>query len=217
MKKIALVCLVVVGSLVASPAQLVITEAMSSSGTGGTPDWFELTNQGATALSISSFKVDDNSFAFGSSVSLLGISTIASGESVVFIESSVASDITSFRSFWGGLSTLQIGSYSGSGVGLSSAGDGLVVFNASGTNLTGNVTFGAATTGVSFSYNPQTNTFGALSVAGQFGARTSNSASPSNIGSPGVIPEPSTYALAGLGLVLLAFFRRMCGGVSRFC
>src|SRR4051812_36455368 len=41
---------------------LVITEVMSSSGTGGTSDWFEVTNTGPAAVDITGYKMDDNSF-----------------------------------------------------------------------------------------------------------------------------------------------------------
>ena len=39
-------------------AGIVITEVMSSSGSGGTPDWFELTNDGSSAVSLSGWKMD---------------------------------------------------------------------------------------------------------------------------------------------------------------
>jgi hypothetical protein len=70
-------------------ANLRITEAMSSSNGNGTPtsDWFELTNYGSSAVSISGLKVDDNSYNFAVSVALSGITSIGAGESVIFIES----------------------------------------------------------------------------------------------------------------------------------
>lgn len=49
-----------------------ITEVMSNSGTDGTPDWFDLTNLGTTAVDITGWKVDDNSSAFGNSLVLNG-------------------------------------------------------------------------------------------------------------------------------------------------
>ena len=48
-------------------SQVRITEVMSS---GGTSDWFELTNFGSTALDITGCKVDDNLFNFATSVLL---------------------------------------------------------------------------------------------------------------------------------------------------
>ena len=193
---------------VAAPAQaaVLITEAMSSSGAGGTPDWFELTNNGGTSVTLTGDKMDDGSNNFAASVSLLGVAMIGPGESVVFVETSdPATDIPAFRSFWGGagaLAGVQVGSYSGSGVSLASGGDGLVVFDSVGGMVAGPVSFGAATSGVSFGFNSTTQTFGGLSQAGQFGAFTSADAL-GNVGSPGAVPEPSTVALAGLGALAL--------------
>lgn len=126
-----------------------ITEVMSSSGSGGTVDWFELRNYGDTAANITGYRMDDNSFSFGLSVALNGVTTIAPGEAAVFIESSGGAAVASFTTFWA-LSGVQVGYYSGSGVGFSSSGDGAVVFDSGGTEVTPRVNFGAATEGFSF-------------------------------------------------------------------
>jgi hypothetical protein len=131
----------------APQARFVITEVMSSS--GSTPDWFELTNDGSSAVSLTGWKMDDGSFNLAAAVALSGITSIGAGESVIFIESAGGTGIASFRSFWGGLANVQVGYYSGSGVGLSSGGDGVCVFNNLGVNVN-QVSFGAATTGSSF-------------------------------------------------------------------
>lgn len=138
-----------------SYGSLIITEAMSSSGTGGTVDWFELTNTGITAVNITGYKMDDGGNTFGSAVALNNITSIAAGESVVFIEAAADTDIDAFRTFWGGTAnSIQIGRYNGSGVGLSSGGDGVVVFDDTGTTAAPLVSFGAATAGVSFDFSP---------------------------------------------------------------
>ena len=210
---------VVVGLLLISVAPahgaLVITEVMSSSGTGGTPDWFELTNTGPSAVDLTGFKMDDNSFGSPATapVALLGVPTIEAGQTVVFIEGD-GTTVAAFRTFWGGAAqTATIGTYSGSGVSLSSAGDGVTLFDASGTEVPGvRVTFGAATTGLTFEFDPAAGTFGALSAAGRDGAFTS--ADPlANVGSPGVgslsvVPEPSTMGLLVVGGVLPLAARR---------
>ena len=126
-------------SVASTQAQVLIriTEAMSSSGTGGTPDWIELSNLGNTVADITGWKMDDSSRTFGTSLLLNGITSIAAGESVVFFETASANltsgawatDLTNFRSFWGGLSGVQVGYYGGSGAGLSSGSDGVIVFN----------------------------------------------------------------------------------------
>ena len=205
-----------------------VTEAMSSSGTGGTPDWIELTNLGDTAANINGWKVDDSSRAFGTSILLNGITSIAAGESVVFFETSTtnlgsgawATDLTNFRSFWGGLSGVQVGYYGGSGIGLSSSGDGVAVFNSSGTEQATYVSFGAATAGTSFNFvydasGGLTSAANALSVAGEYGATTVSAAwggtgTPvSNTAGLGVVPEPSSTALLGLGSLALLGLRRL--------
>jgi hypothetical protein len=210
----------------ASPAlaqfsTLRITEAMSSSGVGGTADWWEVTNYGSSAVDITGWKVDDSSFTSGSSVALNGITSISAGESVAFLETTtldsgtVATLISSFRTFWGGsAASAQIGYYAGSGIGLSSNGDGLVMFSGT-TETTPRVTFGAATTGASFYYgydaagdpttSPNTNaivsTVGTLDGQSTFASATISTAQ--NIGSPGTavaaVPEPSAIALLAIG------------------
>jgi hypothetical protein len=203
------IVLAILAVAASAPAALVITEAMSSS--GSTNDWFELTNTGASAVNITGFKMDDNSFLFANAVPMSGVSSIAPGESAVFMESTTsvpADEVTAFRTFWGTtkLASVQVGTYSGSGVGLSSTADGVEVFDTAG-NPVSQVSFGAATPGVSFGYNPTTNSFGGLSVAGQFGAFTS--ADPlANVGSPGAVPEPASLMLAGIGFSGLAFLAR---------
>ena len=208
----------------ASPAlaqfsTLRITEAMSSSGVGGTADWWEVTNYGSSAVDITGWTVDDN-FMSGSSIALNGITSINAGESVAFLETTtldsgtVATLISSFRTFWGGsAASAQIGYYAGSGIGLSSNGDGLVMFSGT-TETTPRVSFGAATTGASFYYgydaagDPTTspNTNAIVSTVGTLdGQITFASATilPQNIGSPGTavaaVPEPSAIALLAIG------------------
>lgn len=198
------------GALAPSPAaraQLRVTEAMSSS--GATVDWFELTNFGPVPLTLAGSKVDDSSNSAALAVALNGVTTLNPGESAVFLESAGGADIPGFRTFWGGSAlSAQIGFYSGSGVGLSSGGDGVVVFDALNNVQAPLFSFGAATANVSFDYNRAAPASGILSVAGQNGAFNS-AGSPVNIGSPGVVPEPSAYALFALGgLALLGCARR---------
>ena len=202
----------VVATAATAQAQLRFTEAMSSSGVGGTADWFELTNLGSGAVNITGYKFDDGTFNIAYAVSLQGVTSIAAGQSVVFLETASASDAkAAFRTFWGNIDSVVIGSYSGSGLSLSSFGDGLTLFDAGGSELM-RAEFGAATTGFSFGFNPTTSTFGALSANGLFGGFTS-AGTPTNVGSPGTIgaiPEPSTYAalVGALALAGVALRRR---------
>jgi len=184
--------LLLLGGLGAASVQaqevLRITEAMSSSGTGGTADWFELTNYGDTAADITGYKMDDNSFALGLAALLNGVTTIAPGESVVFIEGA-STTVAAFRTFWGFAESVQVGTYTVSGVSFSSGGDGLVIFDATGREVS-RVSFGAATTGSTFNWSYDaggalaTSFTGTISVAGTDGAFT-GAGTPANTGSPG--------------------------------
>ena len=193
-------------------ASLRITEVMSSSAGGGSPtgDFFEVTNYGSSAVSVTGWKMDDNSFAIGNSVALNGITSIGAGESVIFIESAAGAAVNSFKSFWGGLTGVQVGYYSGSGTGLSSGGDGVILFNAAAAEAT-RVTFGAATAGKTFfwGYNAATGTVdpsynGLVSSVGTIGTQVTFTSS-GDTGSLGtaIIPTPGAVALLGLaGLIV---------------
>ena len=232
-----LLAAVAMAILAATPAMaqistLRITEAMSSSGVGGTPDWWEVTNFGTSSVDMTGWRMDDSSFSFGLSVALNGVTSVAPGQSVLFAETAAPlTDIPSFRTFWGGSANVAaIGSYTGSGVGLSSAGDGIVLFDSVGTEVTPRVSFGAATTGSSFYYqydaigDPTTspNTSAILSTVGTLNGQVtylSTSIAPQNIGSPGTainaVPEPSSLAVVGCGASLTAWImsrRRTRGG-----
>jgi hypothetical protein len=114
-------------------------------GSGNAPyaaDWFEVTNFGASAVDITGWKMDDNSNSFASSVALAGITSIAAGESVIFMENPGVGKIDQFRTLWG-TPSIQIGTYAGSGVGLSTGGDAVNLFTAAGALVTG-VNFGAS-------------------------------------------------------------------------
>jgi predicted extracellular nuclease len=196
-----------------------ITEAMSSG--NGTVDWFEVTNYGLSDVSITGWKMDDSSFSSGSSVALSGVSSISSGQSVIFLESSSAETaISTFRTIWGSnVTSLIIGSYTGAAVSFSSGGDGLVLFNSTGDEMTPRVTFGAATTGSSFYYSydsngdPTTspNANAILSTASLSNGQNTYTSS-FNTGSPGTamnaVPEPQTYILIGIGAAFLLWRAR---------
>jgi hypothetical protein len=211
-----------------------ITEAMSASdgGSGGTQDWFELTNYGTTSINISGWSMADASSSYNTSVALNGVTTIAVNESVVFLEvqTLASTEIAAFRSFWGGsATTAKIGWYSGNA--LQRSGDGIVIKDTGGAEQTPRTAFGQATNGQSFYWaytatgdfylgsgtNGLLSTVGTIAgVSGGISQTTFSSTSPppspftvTNLGSPGtaaVVPEPSTYAMALAGL--------FCGGVS---
>ncbi|NBR45768.1 MAG: hypothetical protein EBT68_01340, partial [Verrucomicrobia bacterium] len=201
---------------VQAQAVLRITEAMSN---GDIVDWFEVTNLGDTAANISGYKMDDNSFGVPATapVVLNGVTSIAPGESVVFVEGN-ATTVTSFKTNWALGPQTQVGYYAGSGVGLSSGGDGVTLFDASGNELSGatnsslpgkiRISFGAAassfsfrwsyTTEGEFSGNLETSSFG--DVHGAFTSANGCTGSPGRITRPAALQFTSQapqYAKVG--------------------
>ena len=179
---------------VTSPIIISEVAPWSSSNSPVAADWFEVTNTSSSAINITGWKFDDNSNAFASSVALNGITSIAAGESVIFLETATpATTIPSFKNIWFGANppaALQIGSYTGSGVGLSTAGDAVNLFDASGI-LQANVIFGTSPAGPKFpTFNNaaglNSTTISQLSVKGVNGAFAAVS-DTMEIGSPGTI------------------------------
>ena len=175
---------------------LVISEVAPWS-SGNSPvaaDWFEVTNTGAGTVNLAGWRMDDNSNAFANSVALSGIASIAPGESVVFIETAnLAGAAAAFRSTWFGANApadLKIGSYSGSGVGLSTSGDAVNLFDGGGA-LRASVSFGASPASAPFATfeNPDgldNVTLTQLSVPGVHGAFAA-AGDANEIGSPGTV------------------------------
>lgn len=179
-------------TLTVSVSTIAVTEASPWS-SGNSPygaDWFEVTNRGTTAVDISGWKVDDSSNAFASALALNGVTSIAPGESVLFVEGTAAK-ASELRAFWGLPAGVPIGFYSGSGIGLSTDGDAVNLFTAAGARVTG-VAFGAAVTGSTFE-----NVNGVkLSVAGVGGARTvaGETGSPGTIAPAVAVTEASPWS-----------------------
>ena len=126
---------------------LLITEVAPWS-SGNSPvgaDWFEVTNVSDNPVTVTGWKVDDSSNAFASALVLNGITTIAPGESVIYLEGS-ATTAEAFKTNWFGSnipSGLQVGYYSGGSIGLSTGGDEVHLFNAGGVAQAG-VSFGGS-------------------------------------------------------------------------
>lgn len=228
---LSLVAALITASAIPAQAQIRITEVSPfSSGAapanGYTSDWFELTNIGAVAVNISGWKMDDSSPTFATAVALTGITSIAPGESVIFIENAVNA---AFRNTWFGGSPpsgLQIGNYTGGGVGLSQSGDAVNIFDSLGI-VQASVTFGLS--GINLELAPPYHTFdnaaglnntpiSTLSATGVNGAfvainDVNEIGSPGRIANVALVPEPQTYALmlAGLGFIgAVARKRQQC-------
>jgi uncharacterized protein YjiK len=177
-------------------ASLIISEvAPWSSGNSAASlrvDWFEVTNIGTATANITGWKVDDDSRSFNTAVALSGVTSIAPGESVIFLETAdLPGKSAAFKMLWFGANppaNLQIGSYSGAGIGLSTAGDQVNLFDSAGAVMAG-VVFGASPPGPSFPTfdngaglnNATISTLSAVGVRGAFAA--ANDAA--EIGSPG--------------------------------
>lgn len=172
------------GILIALPAQaaLVITEAMSSSAPTATSDWFELTNTGTAPVDLAGYKFDDDSHDVAQGSWLAGISSIAPGESVVFLtQTNTSAAIAAFKTRWGtAFDNVRVGTYSGGSIGFGGSGDAVYVFDASSVELTGQ-TFGSATTGTTFRWDTNATTATNSTAGDAHGSVTSNG----DTGSPG--------------------------------
>jgi Lamin Tail Domain/Bacterial Ig domain len=195
---------------IAASGGIVVTEVAPWS-SGNSPfkaDWFELTNTSTVAIDITGWKVDDNSKDFTKAVALSGITTIAAGESVIFLESASATTAAQFIDTWfGGVAPagLKIGTYTGSGIGLSNLGDQVNIYDAAGA-LKADVTFGASPTTAPYATFDNTKglngtTLTALSTIGTNGAFAAVK-DANEIGSPGNLAPvaPSNQAPTAITL-----------------
>jgi hypothetical protein len=211
-----LVCGVLLGS---ARGDLLITEVYAAGSSNGTysSDWFELTNNGAAAIDITGWKYDDKSNSSASAALLTGVTSIAAGQSVVFFELGASENsgvkAAAFNQHWFGTNTSSVvlGTYTGSGLGLGQGGDAVNIFNASNALVT-RVFFNASTVGRTFDNAAGINgEISTLSTVGVNGAFSSFSVLPPEIGSPGsitAVPEPTSFALAGLGIAGYMAWRR---------
>jgi hypothetical protein len=235
-------------------AGILITEVdpYGSNGSDGySADWFVLKNNGTSAVDITGWTMLDNHAAsntatpygsgntisignlsgssktFGTAALTLtgGATSIAAGQSVVFLESSASASnssalIANFEKSWFSSNVpngITFGTYNDGAAatyGLSQTADMVNIFNGSSSNATlmASVAFGAdtGTPMATFSNAAGLNnaTLTQKSVIGTNGAFLS--ANGLEIGSAGVaaVPEPETYALMLAGLGLLGFMFR---------
>ncbi|WP_265594706.1 lamin tail domain-containing protein [Haloferula sp. BvORR071] len=173
--------------------------AWASSNSPAACDWIELTNTTNAVADISGWKIDDNSNSFAAAGPIVGVSQLKPGESVILFTDITASQLAdktaSFINTWfNGTAPagLQIGFVDSVGLGLSSGGDAVNLYDASGT-LRNNVTFAASSPGPVFATFDNAaalngTAISQLSVPGVYGAFVA--ASDSNeIGSPGTTGE----------------------------
>lgn len=179
---------------VRSKPDLRITEVMPSEALDATvtaADWWELTSFESQPVDLSGWRFNDSLGGLTDPYTFTAGPTIAPGETIVFIENLTPAE---FQAWWGASNLptgLQIIPYNGSGLSFRITGDTLLLWDNLSTDPNDTVAraaFGAADTGVSFSYDPATQTFGSKSQLGSNGVI--RAASSSDIGSPGRIVTP---------------------------
>ena len=167
-----------------------ITEVMTSPTSPAgvdTGDWWELTSFESQPVNLTGWRFNDNAGGLTDPFTFPSL-TIAPGESIVFADGVTRED---FIAWWGSTNVpanLQVVNYSGSGLGFGAAGDSVILWDNVTTDVNNpvtNVTVGAATTGVTFGYDPNTSQFGGLSQLGVHGAVRASAST--DIGSPGRI------------------------------
>jgi hypothetical protein len=171
---------------------LAITEVLASESRGTInstldhQDWWELSNLGNFPVNLRGFRFDDSHNLLTHAETITNNISIRPGEAIVLVQDMTPAQ---FRTWWGATNLpadLQIITYPN--IGFSATADAITVWNAAAsvnTDTITNVSFGAATRGVTFGFNPNSNVFGALSVVGQNGAFAA--AVNGDIGSPGTI------------------------------
>ena len=172
-----------------------VTEVCSSESTNGSfrghNDWFELSNLDDFTVDLTGYRLDDNSETLAAAFTLTNFARIAPGESVIFVENMTADE---FRAWWGQANLppdLQIFTYAGAALGLSSLGDEIHVWNSAAqldSDQIASANFATATAGVTYGFEPVSATFGDLSIDGVYGAF--RAIENGDIGSPGFIRTP---------------------------
>lgn len=209
--------LVLAGLALPAHADLVITEVMAqtSSGTASTinGDWWELTNSGLAAVTLSGYQWADSEDAIGGPTpqpNLFPAVTINPGQSIIILEEASTS-AAEWRTNWGISSSVVIlgtdemlpsAGASDTFSGLGTGGDTVNFYDASGL-LIDSFTYAGLTRGVSFELDAQGADLG-LSVVGENGAVL---AANGDVGSPGsAVPAPG--AIAPFAVALIAGRRR---------
>lgn len=159
-------------------------------------DWFEVSNTDSVSVDITGWRMDDDLVSFGNSAALGGVTSIAAGELVVFLntnEGNFAAVLATFKEVWFDGETpagIQFGWYAGPGLG--TGGDAVALFNGEGSLIT-NASFGPSPSASPFATFENSAaqdgvTLTSLSVDGVGGAFTVQGASGGQeIGSPGTV------------------------------
>lgn len=203
--------------IVTNRPRLLITE-VHPTGSAVQQDWWELTSFDSRPISLQGYRFDDDSRSLATAFVITQDVVIHPGQSIVFVESTASRPMTpeAFRAWWGDQvpGSTPIIVYQGPGLGLSSSGDAVYLWNAAATEdsdfLCG-VTFGASPTEVrrTFVYDPdhpepQYPFGGLLTTTAQLGVDGAILSTLGDVGSPGrVVDVPALHLdiVAGLGLL----------------
>ena len=205
-------------------ANLQITEVYSGvSGEDGTADWIEVTNFGAVSIDTGDFYYDDISANVPEGGQLDSF-VLAPGETAIFLISlnlteELVDDVTyanvveEFLGIWGPVPNVGITNGGGS---LGQPADTANILD-TGNNVVDSFAYASSGVLATFDDSDGDGT-GPLSVVGVNGAYESNVFFNDNlglpndeatmIGSPGVVPEPASLALVGLGGLAMLKRRR---------
>ena len=175
--------------------KLVVSEIMSGSNAlQWNADWFEIRNYGDTVVDLTGFSWDDESGISGTSV--FPAISIAAGEAIV-VWNDVAANEDSLLVSWkltaGSVQVISTDELNGSFPSLSQNGDGVYLFDASGTDLT-NSLYLSATAGYTVEFDTTGMATG-VAVDGVNGAYTS---SLGDVGSPGNLAPNQNVGELGL-------------------
>lgn len=225
MKKGIAAILITIALGLQTQADLIITEVMSNSdhpGGAGNGDWFEIYNNGASAVDLIGYSWDDDSNTAGTHT--FGSVTIAAGGFVLVVDENATLAPYWKDDVWGitapNVTVLDNATMDFSGFG--SGGDSIYLYDAS-SNQVASVTFGDSDVGgktfawdasgnyLGFSTNGVNGAYVAL-LDGNDGAADDNPALYGvgiDVGSPGVVPEPATFAMLGIGGLMAMAIRRL--------
>ena len=214
MKKF-LIGVMVLAMSVSAMADLLITEVMAKSKLDDYDcDWFEITNNGDTAVDLAGYTwVDsDTTGHFGL---VFNTGTVGAGESVIVLDVTDESDATAWATMWGYTGTVLYGSnftelnsgtdsFYGLGYKEEDGGDAVYLYNSSAMDtLAASVVYGSASKGETLAWDIDGSFLGDSDDEDCISWQVSD-AGGTDTASPGlVVPEPATMLLLGIGGLLL--------------